>query len=297
MNEPVKVGFCVAYDWELLQYALPLVYKDSDVICLSIDKDRMSWANQSYAFDNERFYALINSIDTDHKIKFLEEDFHIASLSPSENEVRQRELMAKFMGSGGWQIQLDCDEYFLNFTGFVQFLRKLPSNSYQDVNVCCAIMTLFKQVEGGFLSIPFHSKNKIEFFQIASRNPAFTYGRRNGYFNIYTDFVILHQSWARSAQDVYDKIANWGHKNDFDTQAYFERWNTLSAENYAAFTDFHPINPPLWSSLVLMQANSIGDLIKNPPGIELPWSKFDLAIKNNRNLARLRGVWHKLFRS
>ena len=67
--DKIKVGFCVAYDWELLRHSLPLVYADADIICLSIDKKRRSWAGASYQWNSESFQNFIQSIDTKKKIK------------------------------------------------------------------------------------------------------------------------------------------------------------------------------------------------------------------------------------
>jgi hypothetical protein len=296
MRELIKVGFCIAYDWELLQYSLPLIYKDADVICLSIDKDRISWAKEKYIFDEDKFQSLIKKIDIGNKIKILQDDFHLEHLSPPENEVRQRKRIAEFLGAGGWHMQLDCDEYFPEFERFVKFLHSLPARKTQYVNICCTIITLFKQIGEGFLIIKSDSKESTEFIQVASKNPAFEHGRRNGYFNIYTDFIILHQSWARSKTDIQDKIKNWGHKNDFDTEAYLRAWDSLNSSNYTALHNFHPIKPTLWSTLSLVRANDVIDLINNPPRVKLPWRKIDFILKNNRNISRLRNIWGKLFR-
>lgn len=46
----IKVGFCVAYDWNLLHVSIPKIYDDADVICLSIDKNRRSWAGLRYSW-------------------------------------------------------------------------------------------------------------------------------------------------------------------------------------------------------------------------------------------------------
>ncbi len=115
MEAEIKVGICVAYDWYLLKYSLPLIYAEASSICLSLDKDHVSWGSESYFMNDDEFEKLISEIDTDKKIKVLKEDFHSSQMSPRENEVDQRRRMAKFMGRGGWHIQIDCDEYFLNF--------------------------------------------------------------------------------------------------------------------------------------------------------------------------------------
>src|SRR5689334_5152113 len=109
----IKVGFCVAYDWDMLKKSVPIIYPFADVICLSIDINRRSWNGQPYLFDEQAFRAWLTKIDVDNKIDLYEDDFALLNLSAMENDNRQRNLMAKRMKKGGWHIQIDSDEYFL----------------------------------------------------------------------------------------------------------------------------------------------------------------------------------------
>jgi hypothetical protein len=122
----IKLGFCVAYDWPLLRHALMQVYDQADRICLSIDKDRISWSGHRYEWHEHEFRSMIREIDKSSKILIVEEDYHLLTLTPMQNEVRQRNKIADHLGAGGWHIQLDCDEYFHNFSGFVSYLRSCP---------------------------------------------------------------------------------------------------------------------------------------------------------------------------
>jgi hypothetical protein len=296
MKQQIKIGVCVAYDWYLLEHMLPLVYEHADLICLSIDSNRISWSQQSYSWDEKGFRDLIDKIDIQKKIKCFEANFHNPDFTPGQNEVDQRRRIAEYMQPGGWHIQLDCDEYFLDFKGFVRYLRSLPISSSQGVNVCCPLVTLFKKIEGGYLWIQPDRRDHVEFIQIASTQPTYDNGRRNGLFNLYTNFTVLHQSWARSSQEIVDKINNWGHKNDFDTKAYFERWNGLTGNNFREMKNFHPMVPEVWSSLAFAPGDTIADIIQNPPAIDLRWSAIDFVMKNNRTLSRIKGLWHRLTR-
>ena len=62
----IKIGFCVAYDWHLLRYSLPLIYDHADYICLSIDKDRISWAGEKFSFDENSFKSFVQAIDKEN---------------------------------------------------------------------------------------------------------------------------------------------------------------------------------------------------------------------------------------
>lgn len=280
-SNEIKVGFCVAYDWEFLRISLLLVYSFADKICLSLDKDRTSWTIQKFDFDDAAFYAFVREIDTRSIIDIYEDDFHQTDLTPMQNEVRQRKLIASRLGVGGWHLQLDTDEYFMDFEGFVAYLKKCKSN--KQINITCPWYTMYKQVKNGCLFIS-EDEKELEFIPIATRYPHYEFGRRNGYFNIKTPFVILHQSWARSEQEILQKISNWGHKEDFDVMQYFQRWQSLNETNFREYTDFHPIHPAIWKQLEMREGKDIPTIITNlktnPP------FKID-----NRKLKKDNSLW------
>src|SRR5687767_11009070 len=103
----IKVGYCVAYDWNLLNFSLPQVYDHADVICLSVDINRQSWSGKPFSWHEEGFRSMIRELDYAQKIKVYEEAFYDPQLLPMDNEVRQRNKIASFLGEGGWHIQLD----------------------------------------------------------------------------------------------------------------------------------------------------------------------------------------------
>jgi hypothetical protein len=156
-------------------------------------------------------------------------------------------------------VQLDTDEYFMNFDGFVGFSNELRPK--RKVNICCPFITLFKETDTGYLLIKNSTYLSSDFIPIASLHPHYEFGRKNGYFNIKTDFFILHQSWARSENEVAQKLQNWGHKQDFDVNAYFNVWKELRRDNYKTYQNFHPIVPGNWGRLEFIDASSIGNLI------------------------------------
>jgi hypothetical protein len=297
MKEKVKVGFCVAYDWYLLRYSLPLVYQYTDKICLSLDKERISWSLNQFQFDDDAFRDLINGIDREGKVTVLEEDYHLPSLTPMENEVRQRNRMAEFMGMDGWHVQLDCDEYFLDFEAFTRHLRTLSPEKYRGVNICCAWIVLFKRVEGGFLYVHPDKAENIEYMQFATRMPSYEYSRRNGNFNIFTNFRVLHQSWARSENEIREKLNNWGHSKDLDPGIYLEKWKSINIDNYQRFCDLHPLHSSNWPRLAIVKGNTINDVIVAFRFADFPFlSRFALTIKNSRTISRLTHLSKQIWR-
>ncbi len=287
VDNSIKVGFCVAYDWYFLTHALPLVYDRADVICLSMDKDHCSWTQKSFHWDEAGFNELIRKIDIAGKIIFYKENFHLTELTAKQNEVRQRNLMAQKMGKGGWHIQLDCDEYFQDFDKFVDYLKSLPDSSH-TCNVVCRFVTLFKEINDGFLYVYPEKSQQIEYFQIATKYPLYEQGRRNGYFNIYSNFLVIHQSWARSDAEIKQKLLNWGHVNDFDLEAYFEFWKSVNDTNYKAFKNLHPIQPSSWPTLRFIGCQSLDELIQEFRKKGFPTLNFfRRLLKNSRMVSRI----------
>jgi len=174
MNKPkIKVGFCVAYDWLLLKNSIPRIYANADEICLSIDKNRTSWSGKKYDFDEADFRNFITQIDKNNKIKIYEDTFYNPEKSPIENDNFQRNKMAAFMGKGGWHIQIDADEYFLDFNGFVEFLIRINNNpkpTDKPVNISVNLIPLIKKTKEGYIFVDFE-KQKFETAPFATNTP------------------------------------------------------------------------------------------------------------------------------
>lgn len=292
-DQSIKVAFCVAYDWGLLAHSLPLVYEAADTICLSIDKDRISWSGNPFSWDEPAFQALIRSLDPAGKIRLLEDDFHLAELTPMQNEVRQRQRMADFMGPGGWHVQLDTDEFFLNFTAFAAYLKTIRTK--RKVNIVCPWITLYKQVPDGFFYVKPERFSEVEYIQVATRWPHYEYGRRNGFFNIHCNFPLLHLSWARSESEMWEKLNNWGHATDFDVLRYFELWQRVNKDNYKGYTNFHHLHPEAWPRLGYLQGKSVDAMIVTESHrFKLPVSRLTLWIRNSIWLSRLRELLKRI---
>ena len=293
-KEIIKVGFCVAYDWSLLRYAIPQIYQDADVICLSLDRNRQSWSGMPFSWDEDGFRKLVAALDPLGKIKVYEDDFYVSDLGPMQNEVRQRNMIASFLGEGGWHVQLDADEYFLDFAGFTAYLQSVTTG--RTLNICCPLINLYKQADEGMLWIKPERFSQVEYFPLASRFPRYEYGRRNGYFNMYANYVILHQSWARSEEEIWEKLNNWGHALDFNVKEYFDLWKEANGKNYATYKNFHHLKPASWPALALKEGTKdIEDLLKLPAdAFPLPITKSDLRKTNSLFLSRINAVLNKM---
>ncbi len=298
MSDVIKVGFCVAYDWALLRKSLPLVYDHADRICLSIDCNRRSWSGNYYHFDDVGFRNLVKETDVRGIIDIYEDDFYDATLSPIQNDNRQRTMMAQRLGEGGWHIQVDSDEYFFDFSGFRQYLLSLhphPTGKERPVNVCCVIFPLIKKLDNGYIFV-WGDIRKQELFPCATNRPEYTNARRNGHFNHISPFFILHETWARGEEELLAKINNWGHVHDFEAKmSYFNLWKAIDSLNWRYFRDFHPLVGPTWQRLGYVPETEVHDMIqwfKDNQSLKIPvvW----LRKSNNRFYQglkqRLRGV-------
>ncbi len=281
----IKVGICIAYDWEMLKTALPIIYTEVDDICLSLDINRQTWAGNKFEFEEQAFFNYVKEIDIDKKIIVYEDDFYLNKTSTMKNEVYQRNKIAEKLGKeNSWHIQIDVDEYFVDFKRLTTFLR----NNYfrKDVNICLPFYILFKQIDNLNLFV----KGNMEWVPVVSNNPYYEFGRRNGYFNYKFESPIIHQSWARQEHEIQQKISNWENNKDFDVQAFFEKWKSLNGHNYKKLLDFHPISGNAWHELVPIEGNTIVELIQNNKNSFdklKTYSPFKIKLQNSRIISKL----------
>lgn len=294
-NKIIKAGFCVSYDYEMLKKSIPRIYKEADLICLAVDVNRKSWAGNKFEFDNEAFYSFIKEIDVDNKIDVYEDDFAIPTLNSRENCNRQRMLIAERMGKGGWHIQIDSDEYFFDFKGFVAYLKALnpnPTGDEKGMNVSVNWIPLIKKTKNGYLFVDF--KDKIpENAPFATNRPNYERARHNGYFCNLSPFYVLHETWARSEDDLWFKINNWGHSAEELEEkqkriSYYNLWKNLDEYNYQYIYNFHPANATEWPLLGYCVGNSIQEIFSNLPQPKFPLDDLKLAVYNSKIGAKLR---------
>ncbi|EJL72083.1 hypothetical protein [Chryseobacterium populi] len=257
----IKAGYLLSYDYSYIFTSVNQIYHDVDHIMISYDADHKTWAGNDI-FIPESFFSDIKKIDTDHKITFYKDSFYIPGMQPMELETRQRNMMAEQLGADGWHIQIDGDEYAYDFRKLAQFLRKnsflLKKAKNNPINFQVNFVTLFKQNEEGFFVItPFEEK-----CMLITNYPKYEYARlTNKGRTLSLDYYLVHQSWARSEDEIIEKINNWGHKNDFDTSRFLDLWKELNANNYSEFKNFHPIYGNLWKELSFFPSRNIDEFI------------------------------------
>jgi len=291
----IKVGFLVAYDWQLLKNALPAIYKGADAIWLAIDSQRLSWSGNTFVFDTNEFKSFLREIDVEQKIFVYEDNFYVPTISPMECEVRERNMLATKMGEGGWHIQLDADEYFIDFEGFVAYLRKLnphPLSTQKALTVRGHWLSLVKKLSDGYLYVK-DTVETVHTFSLATNVPVYVYGRNTEHFNHISPFFVIHDTWARSKEELKFKLDNWGHStlelaNPEARKSYLELWKALDKYNYRFIRDFYFGDAGGWPALAFQSCSSMEDLTLQLKSV-LPslYSSSRLFFRNSRFIAYL----------
>lgn len=257
----IKIGYVVSYDYEMFFTSVKQVYNYADKIYVAIDKNHQTWSGNYFEIEND-FFEEVKLFDVKKKIEFYFDDFYVPGLSPMECETRERNMLLKKMGKG-WLMQLDVDEYLYDFAKVRRFLKqhwyltlfpKLTPIVFQGY-----FITLFKKLPDGYLYIENNEK-----FSFITNCKHYEGARANhSISNHLMRAKVIHQSWARSEEQVFLKLSNWGHRDDFDTKRYFEFWKNLNADNYESFLNMHPQRPEMWDKLHYLPSSSIEDFIQS----------------------------------
>lgn len=256
MQKPlIKVGYLVSYDYKYLEYSLPFVYEYADSINIAIDKDRKTWSGGNFDLPAS-FFEWLEKYDTDNKIRIYEDSFYVPQLTPMECDTRERNMLADFMGEGGWHIQVDSDEYFVDFRSFVEYLKSLDIRV--PVSIFAEWITIYRQKDKDYFII-----DSNEMFALATNSPNYSNARRQENIKeVYTTFKVLHQSWGRSEDEMEQKLKNWSHTADFNTKSYFDLWKVIDKHTYKYLHNFHPLYGPDWKELEYVEADNIKELIE-----------------------------------
>jgi len=253
----IKVGILISYDYEFVKILLPLIYKHIHEIYLAVDIDRLTWSGEQFEIQ-EDFWIWIKEFDQQGKIVIYEDKFYISDLTAIQCDTRERNMLASRMGKCHWYIQIDSDEYFVDFEAFIKKLQEYDPKV--PTTIACKVATLFKQVEDGYLIVA-ESNESLNF---ATNNPAYHMARINESGNILKvwDDLVLHQSWARGAEAIHLKFQNWGHKTDFSIESFYNLWCAIDKHNAHVLRDFHPLVKTTWRKLRFLKG-TISEILKS----------------------------------
>jgi len=255
----INVGFLVAYDYDLLKISIPLVYAQANTITLALDMNRQTWSGNTFNIEPS-FFSWIKAYDVDNKITIYEDDFFDATITAMENETRERNMLSKKMGEGIC-IQIDADEYFVDFKGFTNYLRqhKKKLSRQRPIQICSFMVDVYKILDNGILYCP----SKTNYY-LGTTKPNYIRGRKNkNQEKWYVPFISIHQSWSRDEKELKFKLDNWGHKEDFDVDTFFEFWKSIDKDNYKNHTHFHPFDKAEWPTLEYIEGKDFNEVVKN----------------------------------
>ena len=257
------VTFLVSYDAEYLKTSLPIVYDHVDKIVLALDHERRTWKGNKFELPSD-FFAWVKQVDSDRKIELYEDTFFLPGKDPLVLDSRQRQMAAEYAGMDDtWHIQVDADEYVLNFPVLLEGLRKqeMARKDCSGLLFMGKWISLFKQDEKGFFYID--NGEAYELCALAAYNPKYVAARKTVFRErVVLDVYIVHQTFARDAGELSRKLTNWGHSDVFDASSYLKMWDAVDRNNCRYLANFNPSYPAGWKRLQYLEAESIAGFIE-----------------------------------
>lgn len=278
MKGKIQVGYLVSYDYEMLRTSLLTTYSGSDSIFLAIDRNRKTWNGESFVIEDS-FFEWMKIFDTEKKIIIYEDDFYVPTFTTMQCEIRERKMLAEKMGAGNWIVQVDCDEYFIDFKQFVSDLRKydayLLNPEKHPIQICAYWIMLYKYTNNGILYV---DKPLKAIF--ATNYPDYKNGRRINNRQIYTNNIVLHESLSRTEEELRFKFENWGHNIDVNKD-FLKKWLIIDENNYKDYKDFYYLQAERWKKLAYFPSKNfdeIREIIRNNTKLNVSFT--NLLFKN-----------------
>ena len=269
MAGKIQVGYLVSYDYELIKTSLLTTYDHCDSVFLAIDKERKTWNGEFFLIDDS-FFEWVAAFDIHKKIVIYEDNFCVPTLTTMQCEIRERKMLAEKMGLGNWIIQVDCDEYFIDFKKFVSDLRKFDSYlinpEKHPIQICAYWIMLYKYTTEGILYV---DKPLKAIF--ATNYPDYTNGRRINNRQIYTNNIVLHESLSRTEEELRFKFENWGHNVDVNKD-FLKKWLLIDETNYFKYKDFYYLQAERWKKLAYFPSkdlNEIREILKDKKSLNI----------------------------
>lgn len=234
----------LAYDYRYAFTSIRSYYDIADEIILGLDSQRLTWMKQPFTIDLDEVHAYLRDVDPQGKARIVEGDWH-SEADPMVNELLERSCLSHEAAPGNWVVQIDADEVLVNGPEFRQWL--LSSNP-EPYDVFARWISVFKTFGNQVLLIA--PPNEPVPVATMMRG-AYCSCRLTAQPALMSPLRLLHFSWGRTANELMQKLANWGHRHDFDIEKYYKLWESVDLQNYTQLRDFHPLNGPAWPSLQL----------------------------------------------
>ena len=141
----------ISYDSEYLPDSIAKYYDFVDEIVLGLDKDRISWSNNSFKFDENKLWKDLKTLDVKNKIEVIEENFHPSKVA-IENDNYERNFL-KDKCTHDWIFSIDADEELVNAKHFFNNFVPLMETYYDKVDWMFTWLTPWKEIEDKTLVI------------------------------------------------------------------------------------------------------------------------------------------------
>jgi hypothetical protein len=274
----IQVGFLMSYDYKLLKNSIPLVYNEADSITVALDENLRTWSGENFEIEDS-FFLWLKSFDIEKKISIYRDDFFDSNLNAMENEVKERKMLASKMGIGNWLIQIDSDEYFVDFKKFKQELKLrnkyLNNPEKNQIQIAGYYVNLYKYTDDGILYV---SKPRNQKF--ATNYPSYVTGRNTKKQVIYIPSLVIHECLSRSEEEIRTKFTNWGHSHQVDIDKFLNKWRKINQSNYSKFENLFYLKPELWKKLNYVEGKSITEISRNLDYQKLKPSRSFIISKN-----------------
>ena len=189
------------------------------------------------------------------------------------------------MGIGNWLVQIDSDEYFINFENFVKNLRKydhfLDNPEKTKIQIAGFLINMYKYSDGGVFFV-----KKPTRVLAATNYPNYKVARQTKQRIIYTPNILWHETLAREEKDIEFKLKNWGHNVDVDIEKFMDKWRSVNISNYKNLRDFFYMNPKRWKKLEFVKGENITEVSRNldankylPNSLYIGYKNFEQWIK------------------
>lgn len=252
----IHVGFLLSYDYEKLKLSLPPIYKAADKIYIAIDQNLNTWSGNKFCIDDS-FFEWLSEIDTEKKIEIYRGDFYVSGLTGIQMDTRERYMLGMKMGIGNWIIQIDSDEIFVDFEGFVKQLRKYDSYLDNPKNKRVLIagfhVNIYKYLDDSILYV-----NEATKFYVATNYPNYKLAKNTKERTIYLNSYVLHEGLSRSEKELEYKLNNWSHKEDVNS-TFLEKWKMADKDNYKNIKDVFYLDSTTWKSLSLFNSKNLSE--------------------------------------
>jgi hypothetical protein len=268
----------ISYDAEYLPASIMSYYAYVDEIILGLDKNRKTWAGNSFKFDEQDLFKKLSVIDGDNKITVVEEDFYKSNVF-IENDNYERNYL-KNQCSYDWLFSFDADEELLNANEFFEKFLPLVEPYYKEYDLAFNWFLPYKEFDDSYLVITDErgNWNLNETQGFANwKNYEFTYARWTNNAQgakrvLATPLAILHWSICRKDQELNQKIHNIGHADIADRDPFYDIWRNINLGNFNELRNFKTSgfgDPSQWARLTQIskeefrkkaveQANMIG---------------------------------------